>query len=312
MTRSVSRGISSKARTISASRRPVSVVVGTAAHMPCVELAAELLDERSSSSRDARGRPRRSAARHGPGACAGTSSRRLCQSAAGAGRRAPRAGARRGRQAEDVHRAGARADARAGRRERPPTRCSRARARPRAACSRARGGRRARDECVQPEPCAAPSGWRSPGIASRRSPSKKTSSTSSRWPPVTTTASRAERVQRPGELASGVVRRPRAPPASTARLGRFGVITVARGSSSLDDRRAGRVVEQHGAGLGDHHRVDHDRRRRVEQVERLVDGARRSRPCRACRSSPRRRRCPRRPRATCSTMNVGRAPGGRR
>ena len=45
MTRSVSRGISSKARTISAWRRPVSVVVGTAAHMPVVELAAEHLDQ---------------------------------------------------------------------------------------------------------------------------------------------------------------------------------------------------------------------------------------------------------------------------
>ena len=45
MTRSVSRGISSKARTISASRRPASLVVGHGGPHALVELAAELLDE---------------------------------------------------------------------------------------------------------------------------------------------------------------------------------------------------------------------------------------------------------------------------
>ena len=61
------------------------------------------------------------------------------------------------------------------------------------------------DECVQPEPCAAPSGWRSPGISTSRSPSKKTSVASSRWPPVTTTARGPERVHRARELLGVVV-----------------------------------------------------------------------------------------------------------
>ena len=47
-------------------------------------------------------------------------------------------------------------------------------------------------------------------------------------------------------------------------------MTVASGSSSVDDRRAGVVVEQDRARLGDHHRVDHDRHA-SEQRERLPD-----------------------------------------
>ena len=91
------------------------------------------------------------------------------------------------------------------------------------------------------------------------SPSKNTSVASSRWPPVMTTSLGPERVQRPRERLDRRLGRPSARAREDPRLGRFGVITVASGSSSLDDRRARLVVEQHRAGLGDHHRVDHDR-----------------------------------------------------
>ena len=50
MTRSVVRGMSSKARTISASRRPASVITGTAAHMPCSSWLRNSSTRRSSSS----------------------------------------------------------------------------------------------------------------------------------------------------------------------------------------------------------------------------------------------------------------------
>ena len=43
------------------------------------------------------------------------------------------------------------------------------------------------EECVQPEPCAAPSGWRSPGSSVSVVPSKNRSVAASRCPPVTTT-----------------------------------------------------------------------------------------------------------------------------
>ena len=50
-------------------------------------------------------------------------------------------------------------------------------------------------------------------------------------------------------------------------------MTVAQREQLLDERRAGRVVEEHGAGLGDHHGVDHDRRAGLQQAERVFDGA---------------------------------------
>ena len=93
--------------------------------------------------------------------------------------------------------------------------------------------------------------------------------TSSRWPPVTTTfAGRASCSARASSSTSSLAARPR----STRASGTFGVITVARGSSSVDDRRSRLVVEQHGAGLGDHHRVD-DNRHAVVEGERLAHGA---------------------------------------
>ena len=87
-------------------------------------------------------------------------------------------------------------------------------------CARGPGGRPGSTECVQPEPCAAPSGWRAPGI---------------RWTAlaveedvgglVAVAAGHdddvgAERVQRAGELlgVAGAV----ASPASTRASGRLG------------------------------------------------------------------------------------------
>ena len=177
MTRSVSRGISSNARTISASRRPVSVVVGTAAHMPCVELAAELLDEALLVLGDLDGRPRRSAARRDPGACAGTSSRPIMPeaprptAASGAPTSGARVGGRRRRPGPAPCAELAQAVA-----DRLRRRSSRARAaRPRAACSRARGGRRARSSACSPSRAPRRRGGARRGSARASSPSKKTS-----------------------------------------------------------------------------------------------------------------------------------------
>ena len=78
------------------------------------------------------------------------------------------------------------------------------------------------EECVQPEPCAAPSGWRSPGIATGSPPSKNTSVASSRWPPVTTTA--------------------RGPSAWTARASSSGVLPAA----AREHARLGEVGRDHG------------------------------------------------------------------
>ena len=142
--------------------------------------------------------------------------------------------------------------------------------------ARAPGGRRARTSACSRSRARRRRGGARRGSRSSSSPSKKTSVASSRWPPVTTTASGPSACSAPGERLRVVAvvgaRR------STRASGRFGVITVARGSSSLDDRRAGGVVQQHGAGLGDHHRVEHDRRAGLEQVQRRRAPRARSRP----------------------------------
>ena len=270
MTRSVSRGISSNARTSSASRRPVAA--GRSAPRPtCRGRAGGGTPRRGAPRpRRPRGRPRRSAARRGPDACAGTSSpadytQRPGRRRHAAPRRAPRG------QAEDVDRARRRAPS-SRRPSRTASRGDRACA-ARAASSGVRPSARwaaSADECVQPEPCAAPSGWRSPGIGCEPLAVEEDVGRLLAVPAGDHDHVRAERVQRAGELL-GVVAGAPPRPASTRASGRFGVITVARGSSALDERRAGVVVEQHRAGLGDHHGVDHDRRAGLEQVERLVD-----------------------------------------
>ena len=116
------------------------------------------------------------------------------------------------------------------------------------------------EEWVQPEPCEAPSGWRSPSIAAASAPSKKRSTTRSLWPPVTTTAS--------------------GPSASTSR---------ARSSCGVPLARPGQRPR-----LGD---VRGDHRRQRQQVARSTPSAprRRAGPRRSRRPSPGRRR-PARPR----------------
>ena len=152
----------------------------------------------------------------------------------------------------------ARRDVRARRRARPPRRSRAARRAPPPAATRpgARAPPRAAsqpsarwaasaEECVQPEPCAAPSGWRSPGISTSRSPSKKTSIACSRWPPVTTTYARAERVDGAREGSSASPSLGRRPPAEQRRAsGGSGVTTVARGSSRSTSARRASGVEQ--------------------------------------------------------------------
>src|SRR4051812_977931 len=73
--------------------------------------------------------------------------------------------------------------------------------------------------CVQPDPCAAPSGWRTPGSSSTCTPSKNTSVASSRCPPVTTTFSGPSAYS---ARASSSASSPS--PTSTRASGRFGVI----------------------------------------------------------------------------------------
>src|SRR3954471_2772542 len=87
------------------------------------------------------------------------------------------------------------------------------------------------DEWVQPEPCAPPSGCRSPAISSIVVPSKNTSVASRRCPPVTTTLAGPSACNARARSSASLPARS-ASPASTRASGRFGVITVATGSSS--------------------------------------------------------------------------------
>ena len=91
------------------------------------------------------------------------------------------------------------------------------------------------EECVQPEPWAAPPGGARPGSRPAASRRRTTSIACSRWPPVTTTQRGPSAWS--ARAAPALARPPVAPaPASPTRAGarasgRFGVITVARGSS---------------------------------------------------------------------------------
>ena len=109
-----------------------------------------------------------------------------------------------------------------------------------------------------------------------RSPSKSTSTASSRWPPVTTTARGPSAwTARARPSASSARRRP----ASTRASGRFGRHDRRprrrRGPTSA---RCGVAVEQPRARLGDHHRVDDDRRARPEAGRAPRTPPRSSRP----------------------------------
>ena len=246
---------------------PRRAVVGTAAHMPCVELRAERLDELALLARAPRRRPPRGAPHRARASSAGTSSRGdYGKAPAGTPEvRAPSASVTLPRpQAEHVDRPGARADARAARRA-PPRRRSRARARAASASASPSASRAAStEECVQPEPCAAPSGCARPGMLDERARRRRAGRwPRSRCPPVTTTARGPSARDRARQrlAASAVAARARRRRATRAS-GTFGVTTVARGRMQLDAAPLRRRSQQPRAGLGDHHRVEHDRRAR--------------------------------------------------
>ena len=218
MTRSASRGISSKARTISASRRPPRPSVGTAAHMPCVELAAELLDQRA---------PRSSAHLHVAlgdqlSPCPGFMRRNLIAGDYATSRRAVADRARRRASARPVRprRRRARRPAPSSRR---PSRTAAAAIRARAprglerVVARARGAPRAPTSACSPSRARRRRGGARRGSGERRRRRRSTSVASSRCPPVTTTRARAERVDS-ARASSSRVRRSRVA-GEHARLG---------------------------------------------------------------------------------------------
>ena len=197
MTRSASRGTSSNARTSSAWRRPVcGSWSGTAAHIPSSSWRRNASTRRSSSS------AHRGVA-FGDQLLAMTRAHaqelHKADYARGAVRRIASAASLRppGRSKTSTG-PGARAELPQAVARPPPTATAWARRAASSGSSPSASWAASADECVQPEPCAAPSGWRSPGMLERDSPSKKTSSASSRCPPVTTTACGPERVERRG------------------------------------------------------------------------------------------------------------------
>ena len=301
ITRSASRGTSSKRRDHAAPRggrrRARS---GTAAHMPCVELLAERLDQRAPPRRRPRRRPRRGAPRRDRASCAGTSqlarlSWRLWQ----ADRVAP----------DDLPTPRtSTGPAPAPRSRRPCAHGLRGHARARSRAASSGGAPSAScaasvEECVQPDPWAAPSGCRAPGIVDERGRRRRRGRRPrSRWPPVTTTdvAGRAR-----GRGARAPRRRAAASaPASTRASGRFGVTTVARGSSSS---RSASSASSSSSRAPDSATITGSSTTGVPGGssssacgDRLA-----SRAGRASRSSRRRRRGRRATARTCSTMNSG-------
>ena len=101
-----------------------------------------------------------------------------------------------------------------------------------------------------------------------------------RWPPVTTTA-RARAASTAWASSAGV--RAALSPASTRASGRFGVTTVARGRISATSAICGVGLEQPRPGLGDHDGVDDDRRARRQERRARRRPPRWSPPSRACR-----------------------------
>ena len=199
--------------------------------------------------------------------------------------------------------------ARAAPRRRLHERRRRARAARRAwpsACSRRRASRRRR-------------GAR-PGSRRARAPSKRWSTGSSPWPPVTTTAGAPSSCSRSASSRRGAPARP----ASASASCRFGVTTVASGKSRADERRRRRrpagasrpelatitgsttsgtrcAVEKVGDGLDQLAREEHPRLRGVDAdvVEDRLELRAHERPA-AARARPSRR--------SCSARSARRAP----
>ena len=145
------------------------------------------------------------------------------------------------------------------------------------------------DEWVQPDPCPAPPGWRSPGISTSRSPSRKRSAAGL---PVTArdhNRARAARQDRASEqlglVLAGASGAPASPPArrpARAPPARFGVTTATRGAGACagPPRRPRRAAARR-SRRPSRGRARWERRRR----DRVRGPPRRSSPrCRACRS----------------------------
>ena len=98
------------------------------------------------------------------------------------------------------------------------------------------------EECVQPEPCAAPSGWRSPGISTSRCAVEEQVAALLAVAAGDDDDLRAERVHRAGELRGRSSSS--SSPASARASGRFGVATVARGTSRSTSAACASGVEQ--------------------------------------------------------------------
>ena len=133
--------------------------------------------------------------------------------------------------------------------------------RPRAASSPWARRAASTEECVQPEPWAAPSGWRSPCELDEPPTVEEHIG---RGFPVAAGDDHGSRLRARAPRARGCSMHrasPRPHLASSVRAsGTFGVRTVALGSNSSmsADRAVG--VEQHRPRLGHHHGIDHDRR----------------------------------------------------
>ena len=277
ITRSASRGISSKRldhlRLAAPAARPAAAPRPTC---PASSWRRNSSTSRSSSSAHldvALGEQR---PRHGPASCAGTSSSAIMSKArAAAAARPLRA------DVPSTSTGPGPAPTRAGRRAPPRRRARLALARPpRAASSPSARCAASAEECVQPEPCAAPSGM---ALARDLDEPLAVEEDVDRLVAVPAGDDDARAGRARGRRARAPRRRASSAPApaSTRASGRFGVTTVARGSDQLDAaRRCASSVEQPRAGLGDHHRVEHDRRARP--------AARRApaRPPRSSRPSP--------------------------
>ena len=145
-------------------------------------------------------------------------------------------------------------------------------------------------ECVQPAPCVAATSWRSTGISTCRSPSKRWSTASLAVAAGDDHRRRAElvRAARPARAAAPLA------PGERLRLGQVRRHDRREREQPLDERLDRVVLEQPRARARDHHRVDDERHADARRGSRRPSRSARAR--RASPSSPRRRRCRRRPR----------------
>ena len=248
--------------------------------MPLVELARGTPRRAAPRPRAPRRRPRRAAPRRVPASCAGTSSdgdygKARVSAMRRVRARAPRDRSRRRRRLGRTRRSPrtstgpapgpivAQPVAHGLRRARLASRAaSRERRRP------ARAARRASRSACSPSRARRRRGGAGRGARRTRSPSKSDVDRLLAVP-----AGDDDRLRARARARRAPAPRPRArrrPRARAPRAG-SGVTTVARGRTQLDERGLGVRVEQPRAGLGDHHRVDDDRRAGGQQVERLRD-----------------------------------------